>query len=185
MGKRLPKKQLLVEISKEKEALDALLRKLTPAQMCERGVTPGGWSVKDMLAHILGWQQRLLGWHATELRGETAQVPAPGLTWRDLKKFNQMIYEEHRDRSLKPVLRDYDAFHHKMLELIERTPEKEFLTPRLCAWMGPTWTLSDWCRAETAAHYHWAQKWIRPWLRERQQLEVMHQKSKETHKVRG
>ena len=165
MGKRLPKPELLREIEVEKNALDALLRQIPLKQMTMPGVTPGGWSVKDTLAHILGWQDRLLGWHAAELRGETPAVPAPGLTWRDLKRFNEMLYQQYRSRSLASILRDYETFHGKMLKLIHDTPDRDFLTVKRFGWMGPTWTLSDYCRAETASHYRWARKWIRPWLK--------------------
>jgi hypothetical protein len=169
VGKRLSKRALFDEIRKERDALNELLARISPQQMTTPGVTPGGWSVKDMLAHILGWQERLLYWHATELGGKVAAVPAPGLTWRDLKKFNHMIYEEHRARPLQAILKDYEAFHRKMLKLIEATPDRDFLAVRRFKWMGPTWTLSDYCRAETASHYRWARKWIRPWLRAKHQ----------------
>lgn len=165
MGKRLPRSELLQEIREERDALDALLKQLTPQQMTRRGVTPGGWSVKDILAHILGWQGRLLQWHAAALRGETPAVPAPGLTWRDLKRFNEIIYREHRRRTLKAVLRDYEASHQRMLELIGSTSDADLSTVGRFRWTGPTWTLSDYCRAETASHYRWARRWIRRWLR--------------------
>lgn len=81
MGKRLGRRELLQEISTEREALDALLKQVNHQQMTLRGVTPGGWSVKDILAHVAGWQERLLKWHEAELRGERPAVPAPRLTW--------------------------------------------------------------------------------------------------------
>jgi hypothetical protein len=165
MGKRLPRRQLLQEIETEWGALQALLGAIPGKQMTQRGVTPGGWSVKDILAHILGWQQHLLKWHATELRGGTPAVPAPGMNWGDLKRFNEMIYQEHRQRPLEAVLRDFVAFHRRMLRLIEETADADLLAVGRYKWMGPTWTLSDYCRAETASHYRWARKWIRPWLR--------------------
>jgi hypothetical protein len=170
MGKRLPKHELLQEIRRERDALNALLQQIPARQMAQAGVTPGGWSVKDILAHILGWQDHLLRWHATELRGETPAVPAPGMTWRDLKRFNQMIYQEHRRRPLKAILHDYEAFHRRMLELIATTPDTDFLAVGRFKWTGPAWTLSDYCRAETASHYRWARKWIRPWLRTHSKL---------------
>jgi hypothetical protein len=33
------------------------------------------------------------------------------------------------------------------------------------AWTGPTWTLSDYIRANSATHYRWVCKHIRKWLR--------------------
>lgn len=165
MGKRLPRSLLLEEIATEWGALNELLKQIKPREMTPRGVTPGGWSVKDILAHILGWQEHLLRWHQTELRGGTPAVPAPGMTWRDLKRFNQMIYEQHRLRPLRDVLRDFTAYHRRMMRLIDQTADGDLVAVGRYRWMGPTWCLSDYCRAETASHYHWARKWIRPWLR--------------------
>jgi hypothetical protein len=31
--------------------------------MTRAGVTPGGWSVKDIIAHVVDWQDRTLCWY--------------------------------------------------------------------------------------------------------------------------
>lgn len=51
------------------------MKLVTPERMVERGVTPGDWSVKDILAHVLGWQVHMLGWHEMELGGGCPSVP--------------------------------------------------------------------------------------------------------------
>ncbi len=165
MGKRLTKPELLKEIDFERAKLDAFLEQLTPRQMTQRCVTLAGWSVKDILGHLVGWQQLNLGWYAAGLRGESPDVPAPGLTWRDIRELNDRIYREHRRRSLKAVLADYDTFHRKMLALIEEVPDRDFVSVGRFVWAGPTWTLSDYVRANTASHYRWACKHIGKWLR--------------------
>jgi len=165
MGKRLPRAELLEEIRVERSTLDTLLEPLTPRQMTHAGVTLAGWSVKDILGHLIGWQQMNLAWHAASQRGEMPAVPAPGLTWEDIRKLNDRIYRKHHRRSLKAVLADYGAFHRRMLELIEEVPDGDLVTVGRFAWAGPTWTLSDYIRANTASHYRWACKHIRKWLR--------------------
>jgi hypothetical protein len=165
MGKRLPKAELLQEIRVERSRLDALLEQLTSRQMTQAGVTLAGWSVKDILGHLIGWQQMNLGWYAAGLRGETPEVPTPGLTWKDIRELNDRIYRKHHRRSLKAVLSDYDAFHQKMLAVIEEASDRDFVTVGQFGWAGPTWTLSDYVRANTASHYRWACKHIRKWLR--------------------
>lgn len=123
VGKRLPKAELLQEIGVERRRLDALLDQLTRRQMTQRGATLAGWSVKDILGHVVGWQQMNLDWYAAGLRGETPEMPAPGLTWRDIRQLNERIYRQHQRRSLQAVLADYHALHRKMLELIEQVPD--------------------------------------------------------------
>ncbi len=165
MGKRLSKAKLLQEIGTERSRLDALLKQLTPRQMTQGGVTLAGWSVKDILGHLIGWQQMNLAWYAAGLCGETPEVPAPGLTWKDIRELNDRIYRKYHRRSLKAVLAEYSAIHQEMLGLIEKVSDRDFVTAGRFAWAGPTWTLSDYVRANTASHYRWACKHIRRWLR--------------------
>jgi hypothetical protein len=165
MGKRLAKAQLLEEIGVERKALDALLHQLQPRQMTQRNVTASGWSVKDILGHLVSWQQMNLAWYEAGERGEKPALPR---TWKDVRKLNESIYRQHCRRSLKPVLEDYDAFHHRMLELIRQVPDSDLVSVARFFRTGATWTLSDCINANTASHYRWAQKHIRRWLRERQ-----------------
>jgi hypothetical protein len=165
MGKRLRKRPLLAEIQRERTALDATLALLSPRDMTRPGVTRGGWSVKDVLAHLVEWQQMNLGWYAAGLRGEKPAMPAPGFTLRDLPRLNARIYRKHHRRSLRVVLDDYQTYHARVTELIEALPDEDLITLGRYSWTGPSWTLSDYLRASTAAHYLWARTRIRRWCR--------------------
>lgn len=167
MGKRLDKTTLRAEIARERAALDALLAPLTPREMTEPGVTQAGWSVKDLLGHLVGWQAMNLAWYEAGQRGEVPEVPAPGLTWRDVRELNARIFQEHHRRPLDDVVADYRAFHQRMLDLIAEVPDDDFVAVGRYAWAGPTWSLSDYVRANTASHYRWAIKHLRNRLRAR------------------
>jgi hypothetical protein len=69
MGKRLPKNELLAEIPRERRALDDTLAHFSARTMSKAGVTRGGWSIKDILAHLVEWQQMNLDWYAAGQRG--------------------------------------------------------------------------------------------------------------------
>jgi hypothetical protein len=161
MGKRLRKQALLGEIRLERAALDDVLAPLTRRQMTMAGVTRGGWSVKDVLAHLAEWQQMNLNWYAAGLRGEQPAIPAPGFTWRELPRLNETIYRKHHRRSLQAVLRDYRSYHERVVALIEALPDADLVTLGRFSWTGSSWTLSDYLRASTAAHYLWARTRIR------------------------
>ena len=163
MGKRLRRQALLDEIDRERTVLDATLAGLTPRQMTRAGVTRGGWSVKDVLAHLVEWQRMNLDWYAAGLRGEKPAMPAPGYTLRELPRLNAMIYRKHHRRSLKAVLRDYRVYHDRIVALISSLSEADLVTLGRFSWTGPSWTLSDYLRASTAAHYLWARTRIRRW----------------------
>jgi hypothetical protein len=165
MGKRLRKQALLAEIQAEHAALDETLSLLDHNQMTTPGVTRGGWSVKDVLAHLVEWQQMNLDWYAAGLRGEKPAIPAPGYTLRELPRLNAMIYRKHRGRSLRAVLSDYRSYHERVVALINALSDAELVTVGRFSWTGPSWTLSDYLRASTAAHYLWARTRIRRWWR--------------------
>jgi hypothetical protein len=165
MGKRLRRTDLLSEIERERTALDDVLAGLSPRQMTTDGVTRGGWSVKDILAHLVEWQRMNLDWYAAGLRGEKPAMPAPGYTLRDLPRLNAMIYRKHHRRSLRAVLSDYRSYHEQVIDLIRRLPDADLVTLGRFSWTGPSWTLSDYLRASTAPHYLWARTRIRRWQR--------------------
>lgn len=167
MGKRLKKRDLLEEIERERIGLNEALAALSPRDMTKAGVTRGGWSVKDILAHVVEWQEMNLQWYAAGLRGEKPAMPAPGFTLRELPRLNQMIYRKHHRRSLPAVLTDYQAYHTRIVALIESLPDADLVTLSRFTWTGPSWTLSDYLRASTAAHYLWARTRIRRWWRAR------------------
>jgi hypothetical protein len=168
MGKRLRKKDLLDEIQRERTALDNALALLTPRQMTRPGVTRGGWSTKDVLAHVVAWQQLNLGWYEAGLRGEKPAMPAVGYTLRDLPRLNQMLFRKHHGRSLRAIEADYAAYHKRVVALINSLSDAELVTIGRFNWTGPSWTLSDYLRACTAAHYLWARVRIRRWWRAQQ-----------------
>src|SRR5512134_785047 len=128
MGRRLRKQDLLAEIRVERAALDQTLALLTPRQMTSAGVTRGGWSVKDVLAHLVEWQQMNLDWYAAGLRGERPAIPAPGYTMRELPQLNAMIYRKHHRRSLDAVLRDYKSHHDRTVALIASLSDADLVT---------------------------------------------------------
>lgn len=165
MGKRLAKPQPLAEIDLRRGELDRSLVLIPVRLMTRAGVTRGGWSVKDILGHLVEWQHMNLEWYAAGQRGETPALPAPAYTWRDLPRLNAMIYRKHHGRPLQAVLEDYKAYHASILALIQSLSEPDLVTLGCFSWAGPSWTLSEYLRASTAAHYLCASTRIRRWWR--------------------
>ncbi|HSO73773.1 MAG TPA: ClbS/DfsB family four-helix bundle protein [Blastocatellia bacterium] len=163
MGKRLPKQQLLAEIEQQRTALDQTIAVIPERLITKTGVTRGGWSVKDVLGHLVEWQQMNLDWYAAGQRGEKPAMPAPGFTLRELPRLNQMIYRKHHRRPLRAVLEDYHSSHARIIALIETLSDSDLVTLGRWSWTGPSWTLSDYLRASTSAHYLWARTRIRRW----------------------
>jgi Mycothiol maleylpyruvate isomerase N-terminal domain len=57
MGTSLSKTQLLTELRNEQAAWKALLDEIGEAHMTQPDVV-GGWSIKDIVAHLTGWRRR-------------------------------------------------------------------------------------------------------------------------------
>jgi hypothetical protein len=165
MGRRLRQKELLEEIQLERKMLDETLAAIPARLMTRAGVTRGGWSVKDVLAHLVEWQQMNLNWYAAGLHGEKPAMPAPGFTLRELPRLNERIYRKHHRRSLRAVLDDYQSYHERIVALVKTLSDADLITLGRFSWTGPSWTLSDYLRASTAAHYLWAHTRIRRWWR--------------------
>jgi hypothetical protein len=163
MPRPTTKKQLLTEIQKERAALADLLVDLSAEQMTQPGVL-GAWSVKDVLAHLIEWEQMVLGWYAAGKKGKIPAIPAEGIKWSELPRLNQQIYEKHRDRSLPDVLKQFVASYRKIFKLAEGLSEKDLFTRGRYAWTGTT-TLAAYIIGCTSSHYRWASTGIRKGLK--------------------
>lgn len=163
MPRPTSKTELLAAIDHEHGALGATLETLTPEQMVDPGVV-GEWSVKDVLAHLVEWQQMALGWYRTGLRGAVPDMPAPGYKWNQTPALNQMIYEKHRDAPLSEVMEAFSASHAEILSLIEELSNEELFTPGRYEWTRKN-TMGTYFVSATSSHYLWARKEIRRGLR--------------------
>lgn len=158
------KESILSNIQMERRRLEKNLASLSDEQMIEPGVI-GEWSVKDILAHLVDWEQRFLAWYQAGLRGEIPYTPAPGMTWADLDKLNQSIYEQNRDRPLSRVQADFASSYIHVLETVKSIPEEDMFPAGRFAWTG-NGNLAGYILANTANHYRWAKTQIRKWIRE-------------------
>ena len=157
MGRRAKTKtELLDSIRTSREQLNQKFSSLTPNQMTWPG-SMGDWSVKDILAHLVDWEQRFIKWYQVGLLGEEPVTPEPGITWRQLPKLNQIGYQRHRNDSLADVLSNYENSYREILELIEGMSEEEIFTELTYSWTGSQ-SLLSWIAANTSSHYNWARR---------------------------
>ena len=163
MPRPTSKDDLLTAIEKERGALETLLETLPDEQMTDPGVV-GDWSVKDVLAHLVEWEQMVLGWHRAGLRGETPEIPAPGFKWNQTPQLNQHIYEKHRNRPLDKVLEQFGTSHQEILGVIQALSNEELFTAGQFAWTKKN-TLGTYMVSATSSHYLWARKEIRKGLK--------------------
>jgi hypothetical protein len=89
--------------------------------------TPGGdgWSVKDHLAHIEGWERYLLA--VLERRSPSAAIGIDLATVRSTADdpLNALIIEPTKEQSLSQVLADLRRTHEQLLAAIAALPEDD------------------------------------------------------------
>jgi hypothetical protein len=162
MDEAMTKARLLALIRSERKRLDAELADLDGDQMTKPGVE-GRWSIKDLMAHIAVWEQRMIGWLKQALRGEVPQQLPAGMTWEDLDRWNEETFLEHRDRPLDEVLAESDRSYRQAMRAVEMMPEKALIQPDYYVWRGgkPLWEM---VAANTYWHYQEHREAIRSWL---------------------
>lgn len=162
MKNQFAKAELLERIQTEHEKLEQTLATIGKKEMTQPGVV-GEWSVKDVLAHLMDWERRLLEWYRAGLRGETPQLPAPGMTWANLAELNERIYQKYRRRSLTAIMEKYQQSYQQTLKTVQVLPESDMLPGRF-AWTKKQ-TLAVYVAGCTCDHYKWADNLIRKWAK--------------------
>jgi hypothetical protein len=160
-GAYLNREVILERIRTERRRLEQNLAQVPSGEMETAGVV-GEWSVKDVLAHLVDWEQRFLGWYEAGRRGERPAVPAPGIGWDELDLLNRQIYQRNRGRPLEEVLTDFHASYARVFAVIRDIPEDEIFTPGRYSWLGENAMVGP-ILANTANHYRWAKGHIRAW----------------------
>lgn len=163
MPRPTTKKQLLEAMQTEQQSLEELLAGLSPDQMTRPGIV-GEWSVKDVLAHLIEWEQMVLSWYSAGLRGEVPATPAEGFTWAQLPQLNQQIYEKHCDQPLADIQKEFKPSYRKILTTVEGISEKDLFTRGRFAWTKST-TLGAYFISSTSSHYHWARTTMKKGLK--------------------
>ena len=163
-GEQMDKEEVLKRIRVERRRLEKNLSEIKPAQMVQPGAM-GDWSVKDILAHLIDWEQRFLGWYRAGLRGEIPETPSPELSWsrEDMDVLNQRIYEKYRDRPLERVLQDFESSYQEIYQVVKSIPESDMFELGRFSWTGRG-NLVGYILANTANHYRWAKTAIRKWV---------------------
>ena len=74
MTKQKTRDELINDILVERRRLEKNLSKLSGTDMLQQGVV-GEWSIKDILAHIIAWEQLFLDWYESVEKEKTQRRP--------------------------------------------------------------------------------------------------------------
>lgn len=156
----LGKTTLLERTRAARAALDALLATLDDRQMHEPAFE-GGWSAKDLLAHIANWEALCIGWIEAGERGETPDRPA-AISDEEAAAINERVYREHRERPLDDVRASSRRSYERMIATIERLDDGALTDGSRFAWTGGR-PVSLFIRWNADAHYDEHREQIAAW----------------------
>jgi hypothetical protein len=163
MEEKMTKSMLYEEIYAERYALENTLASLDKSEMTNPTLE-GGWSVKDVLAHIVDWEQRMIQWINESLDGEGPDLPSD---WSDeiLNNLNREIFERNKDREYQDVLDEFQLSYQQSWKAVKRLTEDDLFDPERFAWREgkPMWYIVE---ANMSGHYKEHNEAIKNWSKE-------------------
>jgi uncharacterized protein (TIGR03083 family) len=157
---KISKAEMMGNIHRERHLFEEALSKLKQDDMLKPTLA-GGWTVKDVLAHLISWEQLMVKWINISLEGGSpADRPQDDA---DIDRMNAEIYADNQNRDLVGILREFKFSHEQALQVIEGLSEDDLNEPdRFACWQGrPLWLLIF---GNTWEHYQEHRQDIEIWL---------------------
>lgn len=118
----MTKSELLDWLRDEYQKWEAFLDQIGLARMDQPGVN-GDWSIKDIVAHLTGWNRWLVARLQAAQRGEPEPPPHWPAHLQSEDEINAWIYESNRGHSVSEVLNESRHVHQQLLAVIEDLPD--------------------------------------------------------------
>jgi len=140
------RQELLANLEAGREQLEAALARIDPMRIMEPSLHDS-WSVKDLLAHLGWWEQRVVNIYDAILHNRTSD---PVLAGTPIDELNRQVLTENALRSWDEVQNNERNSYQALVTLAETTPEADlFDSHRFAETEGRpfvNWILSNSCR---------------------------------------
>lgn len=132
--------ELLEKMQSSYAMFEALLAPLSETQLTTPGVN-GEWTIKDILAHIMIWQKRMIVRLEAVVRNEEPRLQPAINTEEEMHQFNADTFVSNRSRPLGEIQADFRASARQLLTSVEAVSENDLFNPQRFAWMDgePLW----------------------------------------------
>ena len=107
----------------------------------------GGWSMKDLIAHVGFWEQHTAIRFSALLRG--VNPPDQALT---LDELNARVHAQNQHKPLAEVRLKEQAAYEQLLLLVENAMDDELFDPQRFAWTEGK-PFAEWIENNTYGHY--------------------------------
>ena len=112
--------EFLEQIATARQAWTEVVGRVPRERMTEP-ILDGGWSIKDMIAHVAWSEREMIG-----VARQRALVGSP--LWElDQDARNALVYAENRDRDLDEVVADEQQIYAELLPLLEGLTDEDLL----------------------------------------------------------
>ncbi len=118
----MKKSELLNWFQEECQRWELLLVAIGQKRLTESGVN-GQWAMRDIIAHLTGWQLKLVNQFVAAMNGELGPPPPWSKELQSEDDINAWIYETNRKKDLGQVLEDVRHVHEKMRNAINNLPD--------------------------------------------------------------
>jgi hypothetical protein len=116
------KSELLSWLKDENRKWEALLAEVGPERMDRPGVN-GDWSMKDLVAHLNGWNRWLLVRVQAAARGEPQPPPPWPANLEEDDEINAWIHESARSRPVSDVVDETRRVLEQLFAVLQALPE--------------------------------------------------------------
>lgn len=127
------KNDLLEKLAQSRADFQELLEAYTEDELITPHL-PGGWSVKDVLVHLMLWEAELI---KLLFQAQQGRVPQSILLSEESDdKINARWYAQHKDRPLEQALKDFDTIRDQTIRRVEGFSENDLTNPKRFRWQN-------------------------------------------------
>ena len=145
---------LLNRLDETRSKIEAFLPKVDP----DKEIYPG-WTIKDLLAHMTGWDDATID----SLRAHVIDRPLSVPAILSLDEYNNSTVSSRKDLDYDHVLKEWRLTRQELSTIIEKMPEDKFFDTLVVTW-GEKATLSslvDMFRDHEAEHAQDVSEWLK------------------------
>jgi hypothetical protein len=105
------------------------MRVLLP-QVDERMEIYPGWTIKDMLAHLTGWDDATI----LALQAFASHEPPPVIALHGIDDYNAQTVEERKELDYQQVMREWEGVRDQLIPLLNQLDEEKLQTSVVTPW---------------------------------------------------
>lgn len=119
------KNQLIEEFNQARDHVRGLLPQVDP----HLEIYPG-WTIKEVLAHLTGWDDATI----FTLQAYAANEPVSMTAMRGIDYYNSQTVEERKELGYDQVVREWEWVRGQLIPIIDRLTDKELATTVVTPW---------------------------------------------------